>query len=156
MAYISWVRVHCRNSNSVGSWKQALMQRPWFGRGDGVAIYWLTLYDLLSSLFSFFLLLIILFTYISNDILLPSFPSTNPLSHCLYEGAPPPTHPLLPHSSSIPLHWGIEPQEQGPLLPLMPDKTILFYICIDYEYSWEIFKAKFHITPQQFSTLIDY
>jgi hypothetical protein len=32
------------------------------------------------------------------------------------------THP------QIPLHWGIKPsQDQGPLLPLMPDKTIFCY-----------------------------
>jgi hypothetical protein len=30
----------------------------------------------------------------------------------------------------ISLHWGIEPsQDQGPLLPPMPDKAILCYIC---------------------------
>ena len=35
-----------------------------------------------------------------------------------------------PHHPSIPLHWGIEPsQDQGPLFLLMPDKTILCYIC---------------------------
>jgi hypothetical protein len=29
---------------------------------------------------------------------------------------------------SIPLHWGIEPsQDQGPLLPLMINKAILYY-----------------------------
>ena len=40
------------------------------------------------------------------------------------------TYPLLPHLSSIPLHWGIKPpQNQGLLLPLMPDKAILCYIC---------------------------
>jgi hypothetical protein len=39
-------------------------------------------------------------------------------------------HPLLPHRPSIPLHWGIKPsQDQGPLLPLMPYKVILCYIC---------------------------
>ena len=64
--------------------------------------------------FSF--LLIILFIYISGDILLPGYPSTNPhlipplpSSLCLYEGAPPPTHPLLPHPSSIPLYLGFKP-----------------------------------------------
>ena len=56
------------------------------------------------------------------------FPSANPLSHpplpCFCEGAPPPTHPLLPHRPSIPLHWGIRPsQDQGPSLLLMPDKA---------------------------------
>ena len=52
-----------------------------------------------------------------------------PPSPCFYEEAPPPTHPLLPHLPSIPLHWGIEsPQEQGLTLPLVPDKAVLWYI----------------------------
>jgi hypothetical protein len=70
-----------------------------------------------------------------NVILLPSFPSTNtltpPPSHCFHEGAP-----LLPHTTtpasapSIPLHCVIEPpQDQGPLFPLLPDKTVLFDMC---------------------------
>ena len=38
----------------------------------------------------------------------------NPISSlslplCLYEHAPPSTHPLLPHFSSISLQWGINP-----------------------------------------------
>jgi hypothetical protein len=38
----------------------------------------------------------------------------------------PPTHPLPPAHPHIPLHWGTEPsQYQGPLLPLMANKTIL-------------------------------
>jgi hypothetical protein len=42
----------------------------------------------------------------------------------------PPTHSLLPHHPIILLGWGIEPsQDQGLLLPLMPDKAILWYIC---------------------------
>jgi hypothetical protein len=42
----------------------------------------------------------------------------------------PPTHPIPPHCSSIPLHWGIKPpQDTGPPLPLMPDKSIICYIC---------------------------
>ena len=62
----------------------------------------------------------------------PGLPSENPLSPlpCFYEGSPLPTPPLLPHCSSIPLHWGIKPsQDQGPLSPLKLDKDILFYIC---------------------------
>ena len=64
--------------------------------------------------------------------MISSFPVTPPQpfpSHllprpCPYEGAPPPTHPLPPHHSSIPLRWGIKPlQDQGPLLPLMPHKA---------------------------------
>lgn len=48
----------------------------------------------------------------------PTLPLFFPL--CLYEGSPPPTHPLLPHCSSIPLCWGIKPpQEKGPPFPLM-------------------------------------
>ena len=59
---------------------------------------------------------IISFVYISNDIPLPSYPSTNPhpryafpLPYCLYEGAPQLTHILLPHCSSILLGCGIKP-----------------------------------------------
>jgi len=64
---------------------------------------------------------------------LSQFPSTTPYpissSPCFYKGAPPPP-PLPPHHPGIPLHWGIKPpQNQGPLLPLMPDKAILGYIC---------------------------
>jgi hypothetical protein len=64
--------------------------------------------------------------------MIPSFPvmppqTPYPILHrlCFYEGAPPPIHPLLPHNSSIPLHWVIKlPQDQGPSLPLMSDKAI--------------------------------
>jgi hypothetical protein len=75
--------------------------------------------------------------------LLSRFPLCRPLSHfplpCFNEGAPllweflksnphyplqPPTYPLPPCCPSIPLHWGIKPsQDQGPPLPLMPDKA---------------------------------
>ena len=43
---------------------------------------------------------------------------------CFYEGAPPTTYLPLPHHPSIPLYWGIKhSQDQGPPLPLMPDKA---------------------------------
>jgi hypothetical protein len=79
----------------------------------------------------------IFFIYVSNVILFPSFPAPpprSPLSHslspCFYEGAPPPTSPLPPPRTSISLHWDIEPSlDQRPLLPLMPNKVILWYIC---------------------------
>ena len=59
----------------------------------------------------------------------PIPPLSPPL--CLYEGAPPPTHPLLPHHSSIPLCWGIKPpQDQGPSLLIMSDKANLCRILI--------------------------
>jgi hypothetical protein len=47
-----------------------------------------------------------------------------------YEGATPTTHPLQLSCPQIPLHWVIEPsQDQGPLLPLMPERAIFCYIC---------------------------
>lgn len=83
--------------------------------------------------FFIFLLLDIFLIYISNVILFPGFPSGSPLSHpsspCFYEGAPLATHSLPPTCPGIPLHWGIEPShDQGPHLPLMPNKAILCYI----------------------------
>jgi hypothetical protein len=61
------------------------------------------------------------------------FPLQNPSilypSLYFFEGAPPPNQPLLLPCPGIPLHWGIEPsQDQGPLLPLVPNKPILCYI----------------------------
>ena len=48
-------------------------------------------------------------------------PTTSPCS---------PTHTLLLPFLGIPIHWGIKPsQDQGPLLPLLPNKAILCYIC---------------------------
>jgi len=75
-----------------------------------------------------------IFIYILNIIPFPGFLSSNPLSHlptpCLHEGAHQLTHPLPPPCPGILLHWCIEPsQDQGPLLPLMPNKAILCYIC---------------------------
>jgi hypothetical protein len=65
-----------------------------------------------SSLF-FLILLTILFIYISNVILLPSFPSKISLSHprspCFYEGAPPPTHPPTPTPTHPPTHSHTHP-----------------------------------------------
>jgi hypothetical protein len=42
-----------------------------------------------------------------------------------------PIHPPLPPPCpQIPLQWGIKSlQDQGPLLPLMPNKAVLCYIC---------------------------
>ena len=57
-------------------------------------------------------------------------PPSHPPSPCFYEGAPQPTHLLPPPSLGILLHWGIKPsQNHGSVLPLMPDKAILCYIC---------------------------
>jgi hypothetical protein len=76
----------------------------------------------------------IFFIYISNVIPFSSLHSrnllSNPPSPCLYEGVPPSTYPLPPFCPVIPLHWSIEsPQAQGPLLPLMSNKSILCHIC---------------------------
>ena len=65
--------------------------------------------------FLLLLLLVILFIYISNVILLPSFPSTSPLSlppsPCLYEGAPNPPTCLsgleFPYPESSSLHCSV-------------------------------------------------
>jgi hypothetical protein len=67
------------------------------------------------------------FTYTSNVIPFPWFPSKSPLSYPLSPCSP--THPLPLLCPGIPLHWGIEPsQDQGTLLPLMSNKDIC-YIC---------------------------
>jgi len=56
-------------------------------------------------------------------------PSPQPLLY-LYKDALLPIHPLQPQHPGIPLHWGNKPsQDQGPLLLLIPDNTILCYIC---------------------------
>jgi len=73
------------------------------------------------------------FIYMSNVIPFPGFPSGNsPIPsflHLLLWGCFP-THSLPPLCPGIPLHWGIKPsQDQGPLLPLLPNKAILCYIC---------------------------
>ena len=74
----------------------------------------------------------------SHDIPVPVYPSSTPLSHIfpplsfsLYESAPPPTHSLPHHHSSIPLLWGMKPpQNKGPPLRLLSGKAILCYISI--------------------------
>jgi len=56
--------------------------------------------------------------------------SPTPPSPYFYEDAPPPIYPRPLHGPGIPLYWGIEPSEdQGPLLPLMPNNAVLCYIC---------------------------
>ena len=72
------------------------------------------------------------FVYISNVI-----PFLGPPPQTLYPilSSPSsmrvfPTNPLPPSCSRIPLYWDIKPsQNQGPLLPLMPDNVILCYLC---------------------------
>jgi hypothetical protein len=84
-------------------------------------------------LFSFFFVGYFLFTFQTLSSFLVSLlqpPYAIPCSPCFYEGAPLPTHPLLPHYPSTPLHWDIKPsQDQMPLFPLMYDEAILCYIC---------------------------
>jgi hypothetical protein len=77
----------------------------------------------------FLLFLIVYFIYLHFKCYpLSRFPlcktPTPSALHYFCEGAPPPTHPLLPQHPSIPLYWGIKPsQEQGSPLPLMTDKS---------------------------------
>jgi hypothetical protein len=72
------------------------------------------------------------------QVLSPYLISPNPgnlLSHppfpCSYEGITLVTHPFLPSCLQFPYTGSsMEPSwNQGPLLPLMPDKNILCYIC---------------------------
>ena len=80
---------------------------------------------LLGVLIKFYFLLDIFFIYISNVIPFPGFPSENPLSPPVSSAH---QHTLLFLVLGIPFHCGTEPsQEQGPLLPLVTDKTILCY-----------------------------
>ena len=74
-------------------------------------------------------LLVILFIYISNVFLLPSFLSTTPPSPtppCFYEGGPHSPTPASPpeHFSTL---WHRE-QDHRPVLQLMSSKAILRYI----------------------------
>ena len=84
-----------------------------------------TILFLYFILYVFSFLLDIFFIYISNGIPFPGFPSENPLSPPVSSAH---QHTLLFLVLGIPFHWGTEPsQEQGPLLPLVTDKTILCY-----------------------------
>jgi hypothetical protein len=75
----------------------------------------------------------ILFIHISNVISLPGFPSGNPLPPpppASMRVLPPSTHTLMPPNPGIPLYLGTKPsQVQRPLLTLMSDKAIPWYIC---------------------------
>ena len=76
---------------------------------------------------------------------LPHFPSRNPLFHssspCFYEGVP----------SSSPWHsrkLGHQAfMDQGPLLPLMPDKAILCYICGWSHGSFHVYSLGWWFSP---------
>ena len=88
---------------------------------------------LLFSYMMIFLNFYWIFSLFTLQLLSP-FPVSPP--QILYPILPPTasmrvlSHTPSPHHPSIPLHWGIEPsQDQGPPLPLMPDKAILCYIC---------------------------
>ena len=81
-----------------------------------------------NSFFKKFLLVILLI-YISSVVPLPSFPSENSLPH-----PPPASMRVLPPHFPLPAlafptlgHQTFK--DQGPPLPLMPDKTIFCYIC---------------------------
>jgi hypothetical protein len=81
-----------------------------------------------------YFVLVILYIYISKVIsLFPVSPQQATLSPtpsiCLYRDASPPAHLLMPQRSCIPFCWVIEPpQDPGALLPVMPNKAILWYI----------------------------
>ena len=53
-----------------------------------------------------------------------------PLTSASMRVLPQPNNTLPTHCPSILPYWGIEPpQDQGPPLPLVPNKAILYYIC---------------------------
>jgi hypothetical protein len=84
-------------------------------------------------IFLFSFLLVILFIYISNLVPLPGFPSANPSSHpspfvCMKVLPCPLSFP--PHRSGVPLCWDIKTlHNQGSPLTLMPNKSVLCYLC---------------------------
>jgi hypothetical protein len=71
---------------------------------------------------------------------LQKHPTPSPFP-CFYDGAPLPIHLLTPpHHPGIPLHWSSKPSvDQGPLLPLRPDKAILSYICSWGHWSFHVY-----------------
>jgi hypothetical protein len=75
--------------------------------------FFFSFYFFYSFIYKLLFSLDIFFTYISNVFPFPGLPFGNPLSHpyspCLYEGAPPPSHPPTPifppwHSPTLG-HW---------------------------------------------------
>jgi hypothetical protein len=86
----------------------------------------------MSFQFAFFHFYWLFYLFTFQVISLSRFTSTSPLSPSpyLYEGASPPSYPLLPQRFSISLPWVIEPPlDQGAPLPMMFDKAVLCYIC---------------------------
>ena len=81
----------------------------------------------LSSWCRFNLFKDIFFIYISYVLPFPGPSPRKPPIIFPYPGSP--THPLPLPCPGIPLHWGLEPCQDKGLLPLMPKKVILYYIC---------------------------
>jgi hypothetical protein len=105
--------------------------------GNQTPIFWMiNTYLKLQSYFSSFLnyyFFIVYFIYLHFKCY-PLFPvsllQTPPPIYLLLCGCSPLTHLLPPHCPGIPLHWGIEPsKDQELLLPLLPYRAILCYIC---------------------------
>jgi hypothetical protein len=96
-----------------------------------------------------------LFIYISNVVLLPSFLSPNPPSHPPLPFASmrvlphPPTYSFLT-TLAFPFTLGCikPPQDQGPPLPLMPDKAILYYIRSWSHWSLHVYSLLGGLVPE--------
>lgn len=99
--------------------------------GELLSIYKLIKGKNIRCIINLLFLLDIFFIYISNVIPFPGSLQNPPItSPCFYECAP--TCPLLLLSPfpGINVHWAIKStQDLGPLLPAMPNMTILCYIC---------------------------
>jgi hypothetical protein len=94
------------------------------------------------SLFTFQMLFPFLVLHLQKPSILSPLP-------CFYEGLPSPIYSLPPPHPGIPLHWGIKPsKDQGPLFPLMPNKTILCYI-----YGWS--HGSLHVHSPNSDTIVD-
>jgi hypothetical protein len=69
-------------------------------------------------------------------------PPIPPPSPCFYEGAPPPTYPLLIPRPGIPLHWGIKPStgpRPSPLIDVQQGYPLLYTQLEPWVAPWVLF-----------------
>jgi hypothetical protein len=130
------VKIHCMNTDikkKITNAHDVLKSMLW-GNSQIMKVFKIQEKDLRSNCCwryinpppHFIFLLVIVYIYIPNDVPLPGFPWTNPLSLLphLYEGAPPSHLTALasPYTGALSCHRTKD-------LPLMPEKAILCCIC---------------------------